>query len=145
MKVPLVFFDTDVLLDVMLRSDQFPDSARILASVEQGTTSGCTSAVVLTNAYYVLCRMQGKVVGFKALRKLRALLSVAEVDQRVFDQALSSDLKDFEDAVQLYAAVRCGADYLVTRNTADYKHMDLGDHSLQVRTPTELRATLLAR
>jgi predicted nucleic acid-binding protein len=143
MKVPTVFFDTDVLLDVMLRSDEFPDSVQVLAGAEQGKIKGCTSAVVLTNAYYALCRVQGKSVGLTALRKLRALVSVVEIDQQIFDQALSTDLKDFEDAVQLYAAVRCRADYLVTRNCADFKDMKLGKYALYIRTPTELRATLL--
>jgi predicted nucleic acid-binding protein len=145
MKLPIVFFDTDVLLDVLIRSDQFPDSARVLANVELGNMIGCTSPVVLTNAYYVLCRVQGRAVGLKALRKLRALLSVVEIDQQIFDQALASDLKDFEDAVQFYAAVQHRADFLVTRNCADYKQVKMGNHSVQIRTPTELRATLLPR
>ena len=36
-------------------------------------------------------------------------------------QLLISSWKDFEDAVQHESSIQNGADYLVTRNTADFK------------------------
>lgn len=43
------------------------------------------------------------------------------MDQQVVEQALNLSYRDYEDAVQMMAAVRCSADYLVTRNVADFK------------------------
>ena len=36
------------------------------------------------------------------------------------DWALQRKAKDFEDSVQYYAALRTGADYIVSRNVRDY-------------------------
>jgi hypothetical protein len=56
-----------------------------------------------------------------ALSELLSFLSVATVDQTVIEQALKLPYRDFEDAVQMMAAVRTGAEYLVTRNVRDYE------------------------
>jgi hypothetical protein len=46
---------------------------------------------------------------------------VAAVDQMVIEQALKLPYRSFEDAVQMMAAVRTGAEYLVTRNVQNYE------------------------
>ena len=55
------------------------------------------------------------------MTELMQFLSVAAVDQTVIEQALNLPYRDFEDAVQMMAAVRSGAEYLVTRNVQDFK------------------------
>jgi hypothetical protein len=45
--------------------------------------------------------------------------------------------QDFEDAVQMMAAVRMGADYVITRNPRDYK-----EGPLPALLPAELLALL---
>jgi len=42
-------------------------------------------------------------------------------DEATIEQALNLPYTDFEDAVQMMAAVQAGAQYLVTRNVQDYK------------------------
>jgi hypothetical protein len=63
--------------------------------------------------------------------------NAAAVDQAVIEQALNLPYKDFEDAVQMMAAVRSGAEYLVTRNVQDFKA-----GPLPVIQPVELLAIL---
>lgn len=48
-------------------------------------------------------------------------MKVAAVDQGTIEQALNLDTRDFEDAVQMIAAVQCKADCLITRNLKDYQ------------------------
>ena len=54
------------------------------------------------------------------LEKVRIVFRVAAVDEKVIDLSLSSDFKDFEDAVQCYSAVNAKVDCLITRNKRDY-------------------------
>ncbi|NIV40185.1 MAG: hypothetical protein GWN58_65510 [Anaerolineae bacterium] len=42
------------------------------------------------------------------------------VDHDVIEQALNLPYPDFEDAVQMMAAVRSGVQYMVTRNVRGY-------------------------
>jgi hypothetical protein len=59
------------------------------------------------------------------------------VDHVVIEQALNLPYPDFEDAVQMMAAVRSGVSYLVTRNVRDY-----GMGPLRALQPAELMALL---
>jgi len=56
---------------------------------------------------------------------------------RTIEQALSLPYRDFEDVVQMMAAVQCKAEYLVTRNVKD-----LQPAPLSVMQPSELLALI---
>jgi predicted nucleic acid-binding protein len=68
----------------------------------------------------------------KILEKVRIVFHVSPVDERIIDLALTSNFRDFEDAVQYYSAVQIKSDCLITRNKGDFK-VDL----LPVLTPEE--------
>jgi hypothetical protein len=55
------------------------------------------------------------------LRKLKRLVGVAGVAEAEIQSALSSNFKDFEDAIQHFAAkAQGGVGAIVTRNQADF-------------------------
>ena len=128
--------DLNVILDVLQRREPFYDgSARVLAAAEIGSIEGWVAAHSLTTLFYLLARYQSAEKARVALTDLLIFLSVATVDQVVIEQALNLPYPDFEDAVQMMAAVRSGAQYLVTRNVRDYS---MGP--LPVLQPAELLA-----
>jgi len=135
---PSVLFDLDVILDVLQKREPFFDmSARALASAETGLVQGKVAAHSLTTLFYLLARYESAEQARIALTALMGFLSVAPVDQAVIEQALNLPYRDFEDAVQMVAAVRSGAQYLVTRNVHHYKA-----GPLPVLQPAELVALL---
>jgi len=117
-----VLFDLNVILDVLQRREPFYDmSARALAAAETGLVESWVAAHSLTTLFYLLARYQSTVQARVALMDLLTFLSVAPLDQAVIEQALNLPYPDFEDAVQMMAAVRSGVQYLVTRNVRDYR------------------------
>ena len=52
-------------------------------------------------------------------------IDVAPTGKIAIDWALQRKAKDFEDYVQYYAALRTGADYIVSRNVRDYPFDDI--------------------
>jgi hypothetical protein len=48
-------------------------------------------------------------------------LKIAAVDQNTIEQALNLPYQDFEDAVQMMAALQIHANYLLTRNVRDHQ------------------------
>lgn len=56
-----------------------------------------------------------------AISKLFELFYILDVTSEDCRQALLLDIKDYEDAVVSYCAVRNRMDYIVTRNIKDYK------------------------
>jgi hypothetical protein len=83
-----------------------------------------TSSVALVNVDYFLNKYdrQNKK---ELLIGLRRMVNVSKVDETIVDLALNSDLKDFEDAVQYFAAKAIGANVIITRNLKDYSYADI--------------------
>ena len=117
-----VLFDLNVILDVLLRREPFyAASARALSLAETGRVEGLVAAHSLTTLFYLAARDQSPEQARVILGELLRFLSVAGVDGTVIEQALHLPYRDFEDAVQMMAAVQAGAAYVVTRNAADYR------------------------
>ncbi|MFC2015339.1 PIN domain-containing protein [Chloroflexota bacterium] len=133
---PKVLIDLNVILDVLQQREPFYElSARVLAAAETGMVEGWIAAHSVTTLFYLLARYQSAERARVALTDLLSFLSVAAVDHVVIEQALNLPYPDFEDAVQMMAAVRSGVQYLVTRNVRDY-----GLGPLPVLQPAELVA-----
>ena len=49
----------------------------------------------------------------------------ASTGTAAIDWALKQGFHDFEDAVQYYAALHCGADYIISRNERDYPYSEI--------------------
>jgi predicted nucleic acid-binding protein len=131
-----VLVDLNVILDVLQQREPFYEmSARVLAAAETGLVEGWVAAHSLTTLFYLLAKHQSTEHARVALTEMLTILSVAAVDHTVIEQALNLPYSDFEDAVQMMAAVSSGAQYLVTRNVRDY-----GLGPLPVLQPAELLA-----
>ena len=83
--------------------------------------------VICSNTYYLLRQTAGheKVTG--KLRLLMTLLDVVSMDRDTVMKALNSGFKDFEDALQYFAAHKSGfIDVILTRNVKDYSKSEIG-------------------
>lgn len=77
------------------------------------------------NAHYILnCQLTESKVR-EILRKLKVLVNVTSLDSKVLDKALNSEFKDFEDAIQYYAAMESDIDIIITRNLKDFKKSNI--------------------
>ena len=137
-----VLIDTDVILDFFFDRKPFSEhAAKIFSFCELKLIQGFLTPVIFSNVYYLL-RQTAKHE--KVIEKLKELLSITEVliiDKEVLLQALNSKFKNFEDAIQNYAAVKSGAiDTIITRNVKDFKNSEIG-----VVTPEEYLKTKIAR
>ncbi|MDP2776176.1 MAG: PIN domain-containing protein [Anaerolineales bacterium] len=129
-----VLFDLNIILDVLQEREPFYEmSAQLLAYAETGKIQGFISSHSLTTLYYLIQKGKSTAYAKVTITNLLQILKVASVDQSTIEQALSLPYKDFEDAVQMMAAVQCKADYLVTRNVKDFQPAPLS-----VIQPSEL-------
>lgn len=115
-------FDLNVVLDVLQQREPFYEtSAQLLAYAETGKIIGYIAPHSLTTLFYLIEKDQSSAHAKVAITSLLQVLEVATVDQSTIEQALSLPYRDFEDAVQMMAAVQCKAEYLVTRNVKDFQ------------------------
>ncbi|GHV87026.1 PIN domain-containing protein [Spirochaetia bacterium] len=132
-----IFFDNDIILDISIKRDRslrnaVNDAVKLINLVEAGEYKGYTSSLIFTNTYYIQRKLKDHETSINFLKKLRLILTVLNVDDIIIQKALESGFSDFEDAVQYYTAVENKIDYILTRNTEDYKKS-----TIKVYTPGE--------
>ena len=117
-----VLIDLNLLLDTLQQREPFyVASAQVLAYAETGLIEGLVAAHTMTTLFYLIVKDRSAKMARVAFTDLLRFLSVAAVDHTTVEQALNLPYSDFEDAVQMMAAVQAGAQYVVTRNIRDYK------------------------
>lgn len=117
-----LFFDTNVLLDHLLEREPFADDATELWSMsERGEAVGLIAAVSFNFVYYIVRHQADERAARRAVKAIRDVFDVVEVDARVINQAIDAPFTDFEDAIQHACAVRADATHLVTRDLPGYR------------------------
>ena len=135
---PRALLDVNVILDVLQQRRPFyEDSAAVLAAAETGRLAGLVAAHSVTTLFYLLGKYGSAEQARVHTVDLLSVVEVAPVDRRVLDEALALPYADLEDAVQMAAARRAGADYLVTRDRSGY-----AAGPLPALAPAELLALL---
>lgn len=121
-----VYIDSDIILDLLARREPFYEPAASLFSmIERGEIKGYVSPLIFANLFYILRKSTSNARAADTLKKLKFLLHILPIDDKIIDLALSSRFHDFEDAVQYYTAQQNGINYLITRNKKDYKKADI--------------------
>jgi predicted nucleic acid-binding protein len=122
----IVFLDTNIILDIVLRREPFvEDSQALLALAERGALSASVSALTFNNLYYVARPRIGRAKSIKALAMLRDICAVVPLNGQIVNQAIDSSIGDFEDGTQYFSALHAQADYLITRNVKDFPGDDI--------------------
>ncbi len=123
-----ILIDTDVLLDFFFDRKPFSmDSAIILSLCERNILEGYITPVIISNIYYLLHRTAKHEKVIEKLKLLLTILHVLQMDRHVIETALSSEFKDFEVALQNFAAINNGEiDVIITRNLKDYAKSSIG-------------------
>ncbi len=123
-----ILIDTDVILDFFFDRKPYSDnSATILSYCEQGLLEGFITPVIISNIYYLLRRTAKHEKVIEKIKQLLTIIHVLQMDRLVVEKALNSEFKDFEDALQNFAALNNGEiEVIITRNVKDYKKSEIG-------------------
>lgn len=116
-----ILLDTNIIVDDALqRQPFFEASEQVLVLVEQRLVEGYVSASTFSDLYYIIRRGRGRDWTLNYLRQLVTFCQVATVDAATINMALSTNFRDFEDAIQYTTAVVNELDAIVTRNPEDF-------------------------
>ena len=117
-----VFIDSDILIDIFAHRDPFYNSAaKVLTLIDQNKILGYTSPLVFANIHYILSKLISKDLALNSLRKLKSIIQVIAIDDKVIELALDSNFTDFEDAIQYHTAKSKDVGFIITRNKKDFK------------------------
>lgn len=121
----VILVDTNVILDYLAeREGFFEDARKIMEMCADEVVQGCVAFHSLSNLWFIL-RKKPDNVRREMLKQVCALLSVVSAEHDEVVKAVdAAEFKDFEDCLQDKCAVTAKADYIVTRNVADFKYAD---------------------
>ena len=117
-----LFVDSDIILDLLAkREPYYIHAANLFTLIDQKEINAFTSPIVFANLHYLLKKLTSNATALKSLRKLKTLINILPVDERVIEQSLNSEFADFEDAIQYFTAVNNKINIIITRNKIDFK------------------------
>ena len=122
-----ILIDTDVLLDFFFDRKPFATYAtEILNLCEEHQLNGLTTPVIISNVYYLLRKTAKHDIIVEKLKQLLNIIGIIKMDKNSVLNALNSEFKDFEDALQNYSAIENGdIKIILTRNIKDFKKSEL--------------------
>lgn len=131
-----VFFDTNVLLDDFYERAGAAASKQAALYCVGSSHEAWIAWHTLSNVFYMVrSYSKSKATATTFIKDLLAWTEVAETTKSDANIAVNSGMSDFEDALQLAAAMACGADVLLTRNISDFKAS-----TIPVMTPEDFLA-----
>jgi predicted nucleic acid-binding protein len=133
-----VMIDLNVLLDVIQkREPHFAASGKVLGLAAKRAISGHIPAHALTTIHYIVAKYAGQTKAGQTIDWLLATLKVIPAGQKEFLRARGLNMSDFEDAVVASLAEAGHCQYIVSRNTGDFKNA-----RIPVLTPEEFLALM---
>ena len=130
-----VLVDTNVILDTLLQRPNLYENSKKVLQHCLFSVQGVIAAHSFSDMFYVLHETEKRSVEYcrNTIVKLCQTFEVCSVDkQRILDAALNSEFTDFEDSLQNECASYSDVDYIITRNSDDFKNA-----TMPVITPEE--------
>src|SRR5438046_256137 len=108
-------------MDVALGSREFgPDSRRVLEWCQQRPQSAIVAWHSVSNLFYLLSAARSVAFSRSFLADLLNFVTAASGDTDAVRHALNMSMPDFEDALQVVAALSGQADFIISRNVTNY-------------------------
>ena len=117
-----VLVDTNIMLDALLEREPFVRDARpLLEAIDSGQIRGYVAATTITNIFYIVRRQTRSIERAReSVSQTLAAMQICSVNSDILEVAFASNLRDFEDAVQLACAIAENLDAIITRNPQDF-------------------------
>jgi predicted nucleic acid-binding protein len=121
-----VLVDTNIIVDFLITREPFFEvSSKIIAKCANGELSGYIAFHSIPNLWYIL----RKVPEDKRREWLIDICGFLRVAGANHDEVLKAlrkaEFKDFEDCLQDKCAKSVGAEYIITRNVADFSEAEV--------------------
>ncbi len=119
----VILIDTNVALDFLtMRQPYYNDARAIIQMCAEERVEGYLAFHSLPNIFYILRKSHLEADRRKMLKRLCLVLKVTGAShERVCAAIENHEFSDFEDCLQDECAQEVSADFIITRNAADFK------------------------
>ncbi len=118
----VVLVDTNIIIDALANREPYADNAKkILEKCAAREVTGILAAHSIPNMFYILRKNFSQDERRFLLKNLCNIFKISDLNAKKILAALENEkFVDFEDCLQEECAVESMADYIVTRNPADF-------------------------
>ena len=117
----VVLIDTNIIIDFLTtREPYYQAASQVMEKCSNGQLDGCVAFHTIPNIWYILRKVPEKQRRTWIENICDCLKVVGASHERVIQAIKMSSFKDFEDCLQDRCAEEAKADFIVTRNTADF-------------------------
>jgi predicted nucleic acid-binding protein len=117
-----ITLDLNILLDFLFKREGHEKAAEIFECCANGKARGFVCAHEITTLSYFLNKeIKNRSRVIKTISVILKRFTVIEINEKLLHRALISEIVDFEDAVIEVSSKEKNVDYIVTRNTKDFK------------------------
>jgi len=129
-----IFIDINILMDIFAKREPFiENSLRIYTFGSTKNYELYTSSNTITTLHYLLKKVLVEEKIRMVLENILENVLIIPVDSDIIKKSLKSNHKDFEDAIQIFAAQSISEmNCIVTRDLKDFKNAEI-----QVYTPDQ--------
>lgn len=122
-----LFVDTNIVIDLLSRREPFfEEAAELFSLADKKQIELSVSSLTIANTSYALLRQMDSNKAKSVLRKLRLILKVLPLDDKIIGLALNDEtFSDFEDGLQYFTAIEDEQELIITRNLKDFKNSKL--------------------
>jgi predicted nucleic acid-binding protein len=122
-----LFVDTNIVIDLLSRREPyFQEAATLFSLADRKQIELTLSSLTIANTSYALLRQMDSNKAKSILRKLRLVVKILPLDDKIVGLALNDDgFSDFEDGLQYFTAIENGQDLIITRNLKDFKNSNI--------------------
>ncbi|MDR2759366.1 MAG: PIN domain-containing protein [Spirochaetaceae bacterium] len=117
-----IVIDVNIFMDFLFKREGHEKVAEIFKQCIKKNVAGFSCAHEITTLNYFLQKSnRDKVKIRKTLSGIMKHFKVIATNEEILQKALFSEIDDFEDAVIEVSSKENGAEYILTRNTRDFK------------------------
>lgn len=119
-----IYLDTCIIIDYLSKRDPFfCDAENIFKLIANNKIYAYVSASSITDIHYILKHFfKDERITRKHLINLTSLIEITDILAYNIKTIFDSPINDFEDALIEELSYQLKLDYIVTRNTKDYKN-----------------------
>jgi predicted nucleic acid-binding protein len=133
-----LFLDTNIVLDFITERTPFFDSiASIISLVDKNDFTFVVTPLSYATIFYLTSKNGKQQYALDRLVRFKIVCEICIMDEQIVESALHANMKDFEDALQYFSALKAGCDVIITRNGKDFKKSDL-----PIMTPSEFLSSI---
>ena len=118
-----VLIDTNIILDYLLKREPYKlDSEIIVKACKDNKIRGYMAAHSVINIFYILRKVYNTKERKSILKAFSTFITIIDItNDKIISALENDDFSDLEDCLQDECAQFINAEYIITRNTKDFK------------------------